>query len=264
MKAESVGQSATGEVFGLFDAPAPLRKSMTQIYKAVSEGHTIICGQTKYGKTTFSRALLRNDSIFDRRKKPIYIFLDTKHDDSLLGDGFLVDNILDMKYHIDNKDRRILYRPPGTNERKQHLTDIVNTLFEYKQTSSHAQVPFLLFVDELQLYAGKMATHEGLERLSTTGAGKGIIGVFMAQRLQDIHEQTLSQCNNTILFFMRERPEYLKSRNLAALIPWMDWLKANKWFFAYQTSENNDWELHEPVPLEPARPSFDDESAFLP
>ena len=71
-----------------------------------------------------------------------------------------------MKYHIDNKDRRILYRPPGTNERKQHLTDIVNTLFEYKQTSSHAQVPFLLFVDELQLYAGKMATHEGLERLS--------------------------------------------------------------------------------------------------
>jgi hypothetical protein len=230
------------------EAPAPLRTRMTDVHKAVGEGHTIVCGQTKYGKTTFAIHLL-HQTIFDGRANPTYIFIDTKHDDTLLGNGFLVNNILDLRYHIDNKAARIIYRPPGTNERKKHLTDIVNTLFHYKELASHKRTPFLLFIDELQLYAAKMANHEGLERLSTTGAGKGILGVFLAQRMQDIHEQTLSQCNNTILFYMRERPDYLRSRALSELIPWLAWLKENRWHFAYQTSENNDWQIHAPVPF---------------
>lgn len=250
-----------GLVFGT-NSPSPLRTSMKQIYKAIGNGHTIITGLTQYGKTTLAIVLMLTRSIFDGRTNPVFIFLDTKHDDSLLPHGFVVSDLMDLRYHIDNKDARIIYRPPGTNERKKHLTDIVNLLFEYKERSTHKNTPFLLFVDELQLYAGKMSHHEGLERLATTGAGKGILGVFLAQRLQDIHEQTLSQCNNTIVFYMRERPEYLKSRNLTALIQWMDWLKENKWHFAYQTSENNDWELHGPVPL-PASNSLT-ESDFLP
>ena len=65
--------------------------------------------------------------------------------------------------------------------------------------------PAIIFIDELQLYAGKQEKHEGLEMLSTTGAGKDIHGVFMAQRMQDIHEQSLSQCDTTVCFFMKEQ-----------------------------------------------------------
>ena len=243
------------------EPPARLQSSFRDILDGVRTGHVVISGQTRYGKST-GALFLFNSRIFDRRSYACHIFVDTKHDDDLLGHGVKCDNIVTLAYMIESRVDRIIYRPPGTRDRKNHLTDIVNCLFEYKERASHKNTPFLLFVDELQLYAGKMAHHEGLERLATTGAGKGILGVFLAQRLQDIHEQTLSQCNNTIVFYMRERPEYLKSRNLTALIQWMDWLKENKWHFAYQTSENNDWELHAPVPLESV--SKLKESDFLP
>jgi len=101
-------------------------------------------------------------------------------------------------------------------------------------------------IDEVQLYARKQEKNEGLERLSTTGAGKSIHGVFLGQRLQDIHEQTLSQCNTTIVFYMREKAEYLRSRGLDSLVSWMPWLRDNRYFFALD--HDSKWTVHEPVP----------------
>ena len=104
-------------------------------------------------------------------------------------------------------------------------------------------------VGGVQLYAAKGGKHEGLERLSTTGAGKDIHAIVIGQRLQDIHEQTLSQCNSRMVFFMQERPDYLRSRMMTELIDWMDWLKENPYYFAFQTLASVDWKLHTPVPL---------------
>jgi hypothetical protein len=52
-----------------------------------------------------------------------------------------------------------------------------------------------------------------------------------------------------MVFFMQERPEYLRSRNMTDLINWMGWLKEHPYFFAYQTLDSVDWKLHTPVPL---------------
>lgn len=240
-------------------APAPIVKSMKPIREGIRDGHLVISGMTKYGKTTAAITLFKDETIFDQRKKPVSIFVDTKHDDALLPHGFLVNNVADLQYHIDNKDKRIIYRPPGDSGKKQHLTDIIQLLFRYRESKSHKNTPFVIYVDEVQLYVAKQGYHEGLERLATTGAGKDIHGVFLAQRLQDIHQQTLSQCNTAMAFFMKNRPEYLKSQGMTELIDWMPWLMENRYYFAFQN--NATWELHAPVPL-PSKGSND--AMYLP
>jgi hypothetical protein len=52
-----------------------------------------------------------------------------------------------------------------------------------------------------------------------------------------------------MVFFMQERPEYLRSRMMTELIDWMDWLKQNPYYFAFQTLASVDWKIHAPVPL---------------
>jgi|TARA_B100000085_G_C18559111_1_gene518818 hypothetical protein len=227
------------------EPPARLQSSFRDILDGVRTGHVVISGQTRYGKST-GALFLFNSRIFDRRSYACHIFVDTKHDDDLLGHGVKCDNIVTLAYMIESRVDRIIYRPPGTRDRKNHLTDIVNILFRTRERPEFKNANFALFVDEVQLYAKKQESHEGLERLSTTGAGKGIHAVVMAQRLQDIHAQMLSQCNTRISFFMQERDDYLRSQNMLQLADWMEWLKKNPYYFAYQTLA--DWQLHTPFP----------------
>jgi hypothetical protein len=225
---------------------------MKPILEGVRKGHLIVCGMTRYGKTTFALWLFLLDDLFDRRKNSTVIFVDTKHDDTLLAHGMLIDegtladSIGELRFHLDMKAKHIIYRPPGTYERGKHLTALINTLFEYREKPKHRGCPYGVFIDEVHMYSSKSGRQEGLERLSTTGAGKDIHAVIIGQRLQDIHEQTLSQCNTRVVFFMQERPEYLRSRVMTDLISWMGWLKDHPYYFAFQTSA--DWHLHVPVP----------------
>ena len=192
------------------DSPSKLVKSMEPLYDGIRSGHLVICGQTRYGKSTAALWFFLLESLFDGRKNATHIFIDTKHDDDLLEHGFYAKTINDLRCYLTMKEKRVIYRPPGTSERSRHLTDIVNLLFEMREKRRYKKCPYALFVDEVQLYAAKGGKHEGLERLSTTGAGKDIHAIVIGQRLQDIHEQTLSQCNSRMVFFMQERPEYLR------------------------------------------------------
>lgn len=225
--------------------PTPV-KTLKPLQDGIREGHVVLLGMTKYGKTTLARHLFLTEDLFDRRKNPVSIFLDTKHDDKLLDAGYYADTLVELAYLIDNKYPRIIYRPPGTSEKKTVLTDIIKMVFHYRSLKTHKNVPFALYIDELQLYAGKQEKHEGLEMLSTTGAGKDIHGIFMAQRMQDIHEQSLSQCDTTVCFFMREQASYLKRRGMDELVQWMQFLKQNPYFFAFERIGT--WQLHEPIP----------------
>lgn len=233
--------------------PSRLIKRMDALIDGIRSGHLVICGQTRYGKSTAAMWFFLNTNLFDGRKAATHIFFDTKHDDDILQHGFVARSVEDLAYYLSLKPKRIIYRPPGTTEREIHLTKVVNLLFSNKEKSRYKGCVYALFIDEVQLYARKGSRHEGLERLSTTGAGKGIHGIVIGQRLQDIHEQTLSQCNSRMVFFMQERPEYLKSRLMTELVDWMDWLKENPYYFAFQTLASVDWQLHAPVPL-PAKP----------
>ena len=207
--------------------------------------------------------LFMNDKLFDGRKKATHIFIDTKHDDDLLAHGFYAVNISDLDYYCNLRVKRIIYRPPGDEDREAHLTELINHLFKKKTERRYKKAVYVLFIDEVQLYARKGSRHRGLERLATTGLGKGIHGVVIGQRLQDIHEQTLSQCNSRMVFFMQEKPDYLRSRLMTDLISWMDWLKENRYHFAYQTLDSVDWRLHSPVPL-PAEPIDPYSAKFAP
>lgn len=227
--------------------PTPVG-TLTPLIEGIRDGHMVLLGMTKYGKTTLARHLLLQPDLFDRRKNPVCIFLDTKHDDKLLDCGYFTDTLTELAYYIDQKAPRILFRPPGTSERKQVLTEIIKMVFNYRASKSHSNVPFAIFIDELQLYAGKQEKHEGLEMLSTTGAGKDIHGIFMAQRMQDIHEQSLSQCDTTVCFFMKEQASYLKRRGMEELNDWLRFLKENPYFFAFET--RGTWQLHEPIPFD--------------
>lgn len=227
--------------------PTPV-KTLSPLVDGIRDGHVVLLGMTKYGKTTLARHLLLQPDLFDRRKNPVCIFMDTKHDDKLLDCGYFADTLTELAYHIDQKAPRILFRPPGTSERKPVLTEIIKMVFHYRSLRSHSNVPFAIFIDELQLYAGKQEKHEGLEMLSTTGAGKDIHGVFMAQRMQDIHEQSLSQCDMKICFYMSEQASYLKRRGMPELNDWLRFLKENPYFFAFET--RGKWQLHEPVPFD--------------
>jgi len=233
------------------DSPSRLIKSMEPLYDGIRGGHLVIVGQTRYGKSTAAEQFFLNDNLFDGRKMATHIFIDTKHDDALIQHGFFAKTIKDLDFYLNMKVKRVVYRPPGTSEREKHLTDIINLLFKKKEKRRYKKAVYAVFIDEVQLYARKGSRHEGLERLSTTGAGKDIHGIVIGQRLQDIHEQTLSQCNSRMVFFMQERPDYLKSRMMSDLIDWMDWLKENPYYFAFQTLASVDWQLHTPVPLPP-------------
>ena len=43
---------------------------MNPIRLGIKEGHLVITGQTKYGKTTAALTLFRDETIFDNRKRP--------------------------------------------------------------------------------------------------------------------------------------------------------------------------------------------------
>ena len=230
----------------------PLIRSIKPLTKALSTGHTVIVGQTQYGKTTAALTLFLQP-IFDLRKKPVHIFVDTKHDNSMLSHGVVARNLSELRFHVMMKASHIIYRPPGDDSRKEALTKMIDFLFSLKSDKpvrkGHSNRPMLVFIDEIQLYSAKQANHSGLQRLATTGLGKNIIMVALGQRIQNINSQVYSQCNNTICFFMRENRSYLESQRLEEIEKYLPWLRDNKYHFAYLIAGDDRLRFHTPLPL---------------
>ena len=229
-----------------------LVRSPKPLLSALKSGHTLIVGQTQYGKTTAALFLFLQ-TIFDRRRKPVHVFVDTKHDNAILPHGVVARNLSEFKFHICMKASHIIYRPPGDDSRTEALTHLIDFLFSLKEDKpsrrGHSNRPVLLFIDEIQLYASKQSKHSGLQRIATTGLGKDIVMVALGQRIQDINQQVYSQCNNTICFFMRERKQYLESQRLEDLERHLPWLRDNKYHFAYLIAGDDKLRFHSPLPL---------------
>tara|TARA_Y100001963_G_scaffold155381_1_gene246365 strand:+ start:169 stop:948 length:780 start_codon:yes stop_codon:yes gene_type:complete len=237
---------------GEFLQPPSLVTSIKPLRKALKSGHTLIVGQTQYGKTTAALTLFL-EPIFDLRRKPVHIFVDTKHDNSILPHGVVARDMSELRFHILMKASHIIYRPPGDDGRVEALTQLIDFLFSLKEDKpsrrGHSNRPVLLFIDEIQLYASKQSKHSGLQRIATTGLGKNIVMCALGQRIQDINQQVYSQCNNTICFFMRERKQYLESQRLEELEKYLPWLRDNKYHFAYLIAGDDRLRFHAPLPL---------------
>ena len=74
-----------------------IENNLKKVIKALSKGHTLIAGQTQYGKST-AAAYFFTQKIFPGSS--IHIFMDTKHDDSLLEDGYLSRTIDEFRLNL--------------------------------------------------------------------------------------------------------------------------------------------------------------------
>ena len=94
----------------------------------------------------------------------------------------------------------------------------------------------------------KKGGHDGIEKLWTVGAGQGIVGLAITQRVQLLNETVWSQSENKILFKVEDRPEYLRSRNLVHFADLREFFIdiAHKYWF-YYTTGGGDWYRHPPV-----------------
>lgn len=226
--------------------------SMKPLLKALKTGHTVIVGQTQYGKTTAALTLFL-EPVFDQRRNPVHIFVDTKHDNSMLPFGAVARDLDEFRFLMTMRASHIIYRPPGDDTRKEDLTKLIDFMFSLKgdrpSRKGHTNRPMLIFIDEIQLYSAKQANHKGLQRLATTGLGKEIIMVALGQRIQNINSQVYSQCNNTLAFYMRENKSYLESQRLEELEAYLPWLQTHKWHFAYLIAGDDHLRFHAPLPL---------------
>ena len=98
----------------------------------------------------------------------------------------------------------------------------------------------------------KKGTNDGVETIWTVGAGIGVVGIAITQRIQLLNETCWSQSENKIIFKTDDRPEYLKTRNLDHYIDKREFFldTDNKYWF-YYTTGNGNGEYENPYPPQP-------------
>lgn len=210
----------------------------------IGRRHTAIIGQTRSGKTYATRFILKK-----LQGQGIHtIFFDPKHDDDYADLGVICYTPMQVYAKLLSKTPKIIYRPnPEKNKRQEELTRVINLAFEVSKTKGYKRIKRVFAIDEVQLMV-KKGGNDGIERLWTVGAGQGILGLAITQRIQLLNETIWSQSENKILFKVEDRPEYLRSRNLdhyAELLPYFQAPENRYWFYA--TAGDGVWKKHPPV-----------------
>lgn len=216
----------------------------TRLLENIARRHTAIVGQTRSGKTYATRYILKALQV-----KGIHtIFFDPKHDDEYANLGVICYTPMQVYAKLLSKTPAIVYRPnPEKNKRFEELTRVINLTFEVSKTAGYKRIKRVIAIDEVQLMV-KKGGNDGVERLWTVGAGQGILGLAITQRIQLLNETIWSQSENKILFKVEDRPEYLRSRNLdhfAELLPFFQAPENRYWFYA--TAGDGIWKKHPPA-----------------
>ena len=197
----------------------------------ISRRHTAIVGQTRSGKTYATRFILKKLQLQGIHT----IFFDPKHDDDYADLGVVCTSPMQVYAKLLSKTPAIIYRPsPEKNKRCDELTRVINLTFQVSKTRGYKQIKRVFAIDEVQLMV-KKGGNDGIERLWTVGAGQGILGLAITQRIQLLNETIWSQSENKILFKVEDRPEYLRSRNLdhfSELLPYFQAPENRYWFYA--------------------------------
>jgi DNA helicase HerA-like ATPase len=216
----------------------------TRLLENIARRHTAIVGQTRSGKTYATRYILKALQV-----KGIHtIFFDPKHDDEYANLGVICYTPMQVYAKLLSKTAAIVYRPnPEKNKRFEELTRVINLTFEVSKTAGYKRIKRVIAIDEVQLMV-KKGGNDGVERLWTVGAGQGILGLAITQRIQLLNETIWSQSENKILFKVEDRPEYLRSRNLdhfTELLPFFQAPENRYWFYA--TAGDGIWKKHPPA-----------------
>ena len=87
-----------------------------------------------------------------------------------------------------------------------------------------------------------------VETIWTVGAGIGIVGMALTQRMQLLNDTVYTQSENKVIFKIDDRPDYLKSKNLEHYPRDYFFDDMNKYWF-YYTVGGGAWKKHEPIPI---------------
>ena len=215
-----------------------------RLLENIGKRHTAVIGQTRSGKTYATRFILKKLQLEGIHT----IFFDPKHDDDYADLGVICYTPMQVYAKLLSKTPRIIYRPnPEKSKREAELTRVINLTFEVSKTKGYKRIRRVFAIDEVQLMV-KKGGNDGIERLWTVGAGQGILGLAITQRIQLLNETIWSQSENKIIFKVEDRPEYLRSRNLdhyAELLPYFQAPENRYWFYA--TVGDGVWKKHPPV-----------------
>jgi hypothetical protein len=214
--------------------------------KNIKERHTVIVGMTRSGKTMLCKKMLQGLQDMNVHT----IFIDPKHDDDYADLGTVCTTPMQFYSELMAKNPRIIYRPPGgKTERQEHLTRVIDLVFNAQRNQKFKRIPRVIAIDEIQLFV-KKGSHDGIEKLWTVGAGLGVMGMGITQRIQLCNEVVWTQSENKALFKVEDRKEYLKSRNLQHFVDLAPFFydPANKYWF-YHTHGGAQWKKHKPVSL---------------
>ena len=206
--------------------------------------HSVIVGMTRSGKTYFAKHVLE-----ELQQKGYHtVFFDPKHDDDYASLGTICTTPVQFYHQLLKKNPRIVYRPsPKKDGRVDELNRIVEFLFAMSNKNGFKRIKRVIAVDEIQLMV-KKGTNDGVETIWTVGAGIGVVGIAITQRIQLLNETCWSQSENKIIFKTDDRPEYLKTRNLDHYIDKREFfLDSDNRYWYYYTTGDGKWKIREPI-----------------
>lgn len=210
-----------------------------------SKRHSVVLGMTRSGKTFFAGRILE-----ELQSMGVHtIFVDPKHDDGYRHLGEICTSAIEVYEKLLLKKKAIIFRPPpASDERIEELDRLAELLFQLSKTDGFRRIRRVVAIDEIQLFV-KKGNSKAVEMIWTVGAGIGIVGIAITQRMQLLNETCWSQSDNKVIFKIEDRPDYLKSRNLEHYIEKIDFFKdtMNKFYF-YYTQGSGHWHTSEPIP----------------
>jgi len=210
-----------------------------------SRRHSVVLGMTRSGKTFFTGRILEELQAMRTHT----IFVDPKHDDGYAHLGEICHSAIEVYEALLRKKNAIVFRPPATaEERVAELDRMVELVFQLSRTDGFKRMRRVIAIDEIQLFVKKGGS-KAVEMIWTVGAGLGILGMALTQRIQLLNETIWSQSDNKVIFKIEDRHDYLKSRNLEHYVEKTDFFldPMNKYFF-YYTQGGGHWHTSEPVP----------------
>ena len=152
--------------------------------EAVKNRHSVVLGMTRSGKTWFTGKMLKK-----LQAKGVHtIFVDPKHDADYEDLGTVCYSPIEAYALLLKKTPAIVMRTPATSpENAEALDRLVELLFQLQKTSGFRRIRRVVAIDELQLYA-KKGNSRAIEMIWTVGAGVGITGVALTQRMQLLND----------------------------------------------------------------------------
>ena len=207
--------------------------------------HSVILGITRSGKTFFAARILQ-----ELQDSGVHtIFVDPKHDKGYSHLGTICYSPDEVLYQLLHKNKAIIYRPPASKEEKvAGLDRISDYLINFSKKDGYRRIRRVIAIDELQLFV-KKGESKAIEAIWTIGAGIGIVGMALTQRIQLLNETAWSQSDNKVIFRVEDRADYLRSRNLDHYVDKLDFFQDSiNQFYYYSTTGGGNWKVCEPIP----------------